>query len=229
MWLLIHAGIKVYVSKRGPWVWLQFKNPTSTQILLYHLSAALNSVLQSLWNFAQNMAGSLFSIVHNCKVIKWLKGMLWMDRTLQNFEFQGNGFIFATTSSRLLPFGISLRNPGLILGLLCNDVSHWLDANLESALETHLELSWNVIWPQVTSQSPNHSAIFASDLTTEMDEMINNEHCWNWYIDYDLKHISGFEHYCGVCVAEALEILQSCTKPSIWRSDLPCWDLWHGC
>ena len=73
------------------------------------------------------------------------------------------------------------------MALLCNDVSHWLGANLESALQTIFdEYGW--YWP----------------VTIPTQTIMQHE--------YIILHIDGLVQDCSISSANALEILQSCNK-----------------
>ena len=73
------------------------------------------------------------------------------------------------------------------MALLCNNVSHWLGANLESALQTIFdEYGW--YWP----------------VTIPTQTIMQHE--------YIILHIDGLVQDCSISSANALEILQSCNK-----------------
>ena len=44
-------------------------------------------------------------------------------------------------------------------------------------------------------------------------------HRRNFYTFYD-QHFDGLVQDYNICIANALQILQSCTKPSVWRTDI---------
>ena len=71
--------------------------------------------------------------------------------------------------------------------LLCNDVSHWLDASLESAL--HIS-------------SSGSSTVIYSD-----------HHLITYYEVLQWHNIDSFVQDCNISCALIMEILQSCTKP----------------
>ena len=57
-----------------------------------------------------------------------------------------------------------------------------------------------------------------SDLTWNMVNLLY-EGIWIWILYHDFD---GLVHGCSISIAYALEILQSCTKPSLWH-----WCMWQ--
>ena len=61
-----------------------------------------------------------------------------------------------------------------------------------------------------------------------LEEVMAYQVVWS-YMDYKCEfyqlqdHVDGLEQNCSISIAIALEILQSCTKPSMWSENNCIW------